>query len=155
MRHYNGDEWTGYKPLTNVMVRFDSQKTALLVTPSKWLHYLSSKLLRHKGLRKPTAKSTTKLENSKDAANLSKGVPHLESEYHAYQQLVAVERCLGTRLEPIVDEMILKYGKGKQSTKPKKQGRPTKASVAKSTKTSAMSIESASDVAVLWLAGAL
>ncbi|KIM26755.1 hypothetical protein M408DRAFT_330367 [Serendipita vermifera MAFF 305830] len=135
MRHYNGDEWTTYRPLTNVM----------------WLHYLSSKLLRHKGLRKPSSKSNTTHEKMGDS---SMSAPHLESEWHAYQQLVSAEQCLGSRLEPIISEMTSKVGKGKQATKQKKQGRPPKPSGDQHSRTSAMSIDSAADIAMLWLSKA-
>ncbi|KZO98100.1 hypothetical protein CALVIDRAFT_562490 [Calocera viscosa TUFC12733] len=37
MRNHNGDKWDDYRPVTNLM----------------WLHYLTVKLLKHKGLRKP------------------------------------------------------------------------------------------------------
>lgn len=154
MRHCNGDEWTAYRPLTNVMasstlfIRFE-----INIHP-QWLHYLSTKLLRHKSLRKPTSKQTAIQEKKGGTANISTGAPHLESEWHAYQQLVAVERCLGSRLEPIVDEMVQKYGKGKQAFKAKKQGRPPKATVDHSSKSTTMTIDSAADVAVLWFATA-
>jgi hypothetical protein len=80
--------------------------------------------------------------------------PHTESEWHAYQQLVAVERCLGSRIDKIVEDMVQKLGKGKQTTKAKKQARPLNAKGDHCSGKATMSIESAADVAVLWFAKA-
>ncbi|VDB97040.1 unnamed protein product [Peniophora sp. CBMAI 1063] len=73
MRAHHGRDWSCFRPLTNVM----------------WLHYLTRKLLKSKGLRAPPIrKSTSTFESSSEF-----------SERDCYEALAEVDELLGRTLE--------------------------------------------------------
>ncbi|KZV69868.1 hypothetical protein PENSPDRAFT_753035 [Peniophora sp. CONT] len=74
MREHHGRDWSRFRPLTNVM----------------WLHYLTRKLLKSKGLRAPPS------------ARKSTSASSLEfSERDCYEALVEVDELLGRTLEAV------------------------------------------------------
>ncbi|KAG9040280.1 hypothetical protein FRB95_000210 [Tulasnella sp. JGI-2019a] len=76
MKEHCGNEWETFRPLSNVM----------------WLHYLSVKLLRFKGLRRPVAPkiSSTRTKQTQTTAQREQ-----EEERAWYDSLVEVECYLG------------------------------------------------------------
>lgn len=79
MRDHTKGKWDGYHPLTNVM----------------WLHYLSTKLLRSKGLKPPSASSKKSAGGAGDSSPARSGMessPYTEKD--CYEALVEVEQWL-------------------------------------------------------------
>ncbi|KAG8763726.1 hypothetical protein FRC15_007884 [Serendipita sp. 397] len=135
MRHHNNDEWSDFHPLSNVM----------------WLHYLATKLLNHKGLKRPSLQARTTSTEGRKRVSLSEN--HLESEWSAYQHLKNSEVRLELRLKEVIDGM-----QGRTSPRKAKPG-PVRKQPLHSRKTgethkstgSTVQLESASDVVAMWL----
>ncbi|KAK4058196.1 hypothetical protein OIO90_000935 [Microbotryomycetes sp. JL221] len=81
MKRYVGNDWQSFKPLTNVM----------------WLHYLTTKLLKDKKLKKPnqTISQTSNRTNKtrKSSKSTTRPISSL-IECQAYQDLIKIEKTL-------------------------------------------------------------
>ncbi|KAG8829551.1 hypothetical protein FRC17_006404 [Serendipita sp. 399] len=138
MRHHNTDEWRTFRPLSNVM----------------WLHYLATKLLNHKGLKRPSPPARTTSVEGTNRASLPTN--HRESEWIAYQYLKNVENRLELRLKDVFEGLL--RGKVSPPGRPK-AGPVRKQPVLNGRKTgenhrstgSTIHLDSASDVVAMWL----
>ncbi|PVF96511.1 hypothetical protein CPB86DRAFT_827128 [Serendipita vermifera] len=132
MRHHNEDDWTPFRPLSNVM----------------WLHYLVHKLLKHKGLRKPPSVGRASV-----APTSSKLQPAINPELHAYQRLVTVEAALDHRLKGLRDAISgkAKPTKGRATMPSARDKKTANSSQPDKSLMSTGPLDSATDVVTWWL----
>lgn len=158
MKLHNGNDWAPFRSLTNVMVCifffFCIVPKRISLTRVQWLHYLSVKLLRHKGLRKPSASARPSTGKRKP----TKGGSHMESEWQAYQHLTNVERCMESRLKDLLVQLAGTQREPRKSILGFKNKTTTTTTTTTGTKLmvpgrkeeTGFTLESASDVVQLW-----
>lgn len=130
MREHTSENWEAFHPLTNVMVRtyppVHPLSNCLLTLRFKWLHYLATKLLRHKNLKPPSAprKPRAVLPTPQDAAFPHSNIPSSLNptaqftEKDCYDTLVDVEDWLGRCIADIA--LVAAAPKGKARGRPRK-----------------------------------
>jgi len=89
MRVHNGDSWTSFKPLTNVM----------------WLHYLTLKLLNSKRLKPPASRKSVVPSSATSF-----------TERDCYQCLVEMENTLGEAVAHCKSPLVEAKKKGRRKT---------------------------------------